>query len=303
MKKTNLFLLVAFFLMSIHSFSQDAISKGKEIFGDLKARHIGPALMSGRITDLDLHPTNDRVILAGTAGGGVWKSSNGGATFNPIFDDYCQSIGAVAIDPSHPDNTYWVGTGETWTRNSGSLGDGLYKTVDGGSNWTKMGFEKSERIAGIQINPKNPDEVYVAVLGPLWSDSDERGLYKTTDGGKTWNKILFVNKTTGCGDLLLDPKNPNTVYVTFWEVRRQPWAFSSGGINSAIYKSTDAGKTFNKIHNGIPKGKLGRMAIAAAPSNPNILYTVVESEQDKDKGLYRSEDGGANWKLLNGDLV
>lgn len=281
---------------------QEAINKGKELFGDLRARHIGPALMSGRITDLELHPTNDRVIYAGTAGGGVWKSNNGGATFNPIFDDYCQSIGAVEIDPSNPDNNIWVGTGETWTRNSVSVGDGLYKTVDGGTNWIKMGFENSERIAGIQVNPKNPDEVYVAALGPLWSDSEDRGLYKTMDGGKTWNKILYVDKTTGCSDLTLDPKDPNIVYATFWEVRRQPWAFNSGGINSAVYKSTDAGKTFNKIHNGFPKGKLGRLAIAVAPSNSNILYTVIESEQDKDKGLYRSDDAGASWKQLNNDF-
>lgn len=281
---------------------QEAINKGKEVFGDLRARHIGPALMSGRITDLELHPTNDRVIYAGTAGGGVWKSNNGGATFNSIFDDYCQSIGAVEIDPSNPDNNIWVGTGETWTRNSVSVGDGLYKTVDGGTNWIKMGFENSERIAGIQVNPKNPDEVYVAALGPLWHDSEDRGLYKTIDGGKTWNKILYVDKTTGCSDLTLDPKDPTIVYATFWEFRRQPWAFSSGGVNSALYKSTDAGKTFNKIHNGFPKGKLGRLAIAVAPSNSNILYTVIESEQDKDKGLYRSDDAGASWKQLNNDF-
>jgi photosystem II stability/assembly factor-like uncharacterized protein len=295
--------VVAFSVIALSGYTQeDAITKGKELFGDLKARHIGPALMSGRTTDVELHPTNDRVLYLGTAGGGVWKSSNGGATFNSIFDDYCQSIGAVEIDPSSPDNIIWVGTGETWTRNSVSVGDGLYKTVDGGTNWIKMGFEKSERIAGIQVNPKNPDEVYVAVLGPLWNDSEDRGLYKTIDGGKTWNKILYVDKTTGCSDLTLDPNNPNIVYASFWEFRRQPWSFSSGGANSALYKSIDGGKTFNKIHNGFPKGKLGRLAIAVAPSNSKILYTVIESEQDKDKGLYRSDDGGANWKQLNNDF-
>ena len=304
MKKQYLLVASLILITFTSSLSQDAdaISKGKELFGDLRARHIGPALMSGRITDMELHPTNDRVIFAGTAGGGVWKSSNGGATFNPIFDEHCQSIGAVEIDPSNPDNVIWVGTGETWTRNSVSVGDGLYKTVDGGTNWIKMGFEKSERIAGVQVNPKNHDEVYVAALGPLWNDSEERGLYKTMDGGKTWNKILYVDKTTGCSDLTLDPKDPNIVYATFWEFRRQPWAFSSGGANSALYKSTDAGKTFNKIHNGFPKGKLGRLAIAVAPSNSNILYTVIESEQDKDKGLYRSDDAGASWKQLNNDF-
>ncbi len=281
---------------------KESVTKGKELFGDLRARHIGPAIMSGRITDLELHPKNDRIIYAGTAGGGVWKSANGGATYTPIFDDYCQSIGAVELDPSDPDNTVYVGTGEVWTRNSVSVGDGLYKTVDGGSSWNKIGFEKSERIAGIQVNPANRDEIYVAVLGPLWSDSEERGLYKTTDGGKTWNKILFVSKRAGASDLTLDPKDPNTIYVAFWEVRRLPWVFDSGGEQSGLYKSTDGGKTFAKIHNGFPPGKLGRLAIAVAPSNPKVLYTVVEGKPDERKGLYRSDDAGASWKQLNNDF-
>lgn len=300
MKKNYLPLLLL--LVSGAAFAQDAVTKGKELFGDMRARHIGPALMSGRISDLELHPGNDRIVYVGAAGGGVWKSTNGGATFNPIFDEYCQSIGAIEVDPSNPDNVVWVGTGETWTRNSVTVGDGLYKTIDGGSNWQKMGFEKSERIAGIQVNPQNSNEVYVAVLGALWSDSEDRGLYKTTDGGKTWNKILYVDKTTGCSDLLLDPKNPNIVYASFWEFRRSPWNFNSGGVNSALYKSIDGGATWNKIHNGFPKGKLGRIAVAVAPSNSNILYSVIESEQDKDKGLYRSDDAGASWKQTNGDF-
>ena len=300
MKKS--ILIAAVILSAVSVFAQTAVTKGKELFGDMKARHIGPALMSGRITDLELHPKNDRVIYIGTAGGGVWKSSNGGATFNPIFDDYNQSIGAVEIDPTQPDQVVWAGTGEVWTRNSVSLGDGIYKTNDGGTTWQRMGLEKSERIAGIQVNPKNPDEVYVAVLGGLWSDSEDRGLYKTTDGGKTWNKILYVDKTTGCSDLAMDPSNPDVLYASFWEFRRSPWSFNSGGNNSALYKTTDGGKTWNKIHNGFPKGKLGRMAIAIAPSNPSILYTVIESEQDKDKGLYRSDDAGASWKQLNNDF-
>ncbi|MFM8348701.1 MAG: WD40/YVTN/BNR-like repeat-containing protein, partial [Bacteroidota bacterium] len=301
MKKIFYSLVFSLLILS-QATAQPSVVKGKELFGDLRARHIGPALMSGRITDLELHPSNDRVIYAGTAGGGVWKSNNGGATFNPIFDDYNQSVGAVEVDPTKPDQVVWVGTGEVWTRNSVSLGDGIYRTNDGGSTWTKMGLEKSERIAGIQVNPKNPDEVYVAVLGALWSDSEDRGLYKTTDGGKTWNKILYVDKTTGCSDLAMDPSNPDILYASFWEFRRSPWSFNSGGNNSALYKSTDGGKTWNKIHTGFPKGKLGRLAIAIAPSNTNILYTVIESEQDKDKGLYRSDDGGANWKQLNNDF-
>jgi photosystem II stability/assembly factor-like uncharacterized protein len=293
---------LAMVLCAVQGYGQNAVIRGKELFGDLRARHIGPALMSGRITDIELHPTSDRIIYAGTGGGGVWKSNNGGATFNSVFDDYCQSIGAVAIDPTAPDLVVWVGTGEVWTRNSVSVGDGIYKTNDGGNSWQKMGLEKSERIAGIQVNPKNPNEIYVAVLGALWNDSEERGLYKTTDGGKTWNKILYVDKTTGCSDLILDPVNPDIIYASFWEFRRTPWSFNSGGNNSALFKSTDAGKTWNKIHNGFPKGKLGRLAVAVAPSNPNILYTVIESEQDRDKGLYRSDDAGASWKQLNNDF-
>lgn len=273
-----------------------------DLFGDLSARHIGPALMSGRINDLETHPTNPRIIYTGTAGGGVWKSNDAGTTFNSIFDDYCQSIGTIALDPNDPDNIIYVGTGETWPRNSVSIGDGLYKSKDGGANWEKIGFEKSERIANIIVNPKNSNEIYVAVLGALWSDSDERGVYKSTDGGATWEKILYVNPKTGAADLAMDPTNPNILYASMWEFRRTAWSFESGGDFSALYKSTDAGKTWNKIHNGFPKGKLGRLAIAVAPSNPNILYTIIEAEEDLRKGLYRSDDAGENWKQLNNDF-
>ena len=274
----------------------------KNLFGDLRARHIGPALMSGRINDMEVHPTNNQIIYAGTAGGGVWKSNDAGTTFNPIFDDHSQSIGAVAIDPNDPDNVIYVGTGETWTRNSVSYGDGLYKSTDGGSNWKKLGFDKSERIANIIVNPKNSNEVYVAVLGALWSDSDERGVYKSSDAGETWKKILYIDEKTGAADMTMDPKDPSILYASMWEFRRTAWSFSSGGDNSALYKSSDAGETWNKIHNGFPDGQLGRLAIAVAPSDSNILYTVIEAEDPKRKGLYRSDDAGANWKQLNNDF-
>ncbi|CAM1361404.1 WD40/YVTN/BNR-like repeat-containing protein [Tenacibaculum xiamenense] len=298
--------LIFSFLVGIMLFpsSADAQIRKKQsnLFGDIKARHIGPALMSGRINDLEVHPKNSRIIYAGTAGGGVWKSNNSGATFNPIFDDYCQSIGAVAVDPNDPDNTIWVGTGETWTRNSVSIGCGLFKSIDGGTNWRKIGFDKSERIANIVINPKNSNEVYVGVLGALWGDSEERGVYKSTDGGVSWNKILYVDQKTGCADLTMDPSNPNVLYASMWEFRRTGWSFNSGGDKSALYKSTDGGVTWNKIHNGFPEGKLGRLAIAVAPSDSNILYTVIEAEQNSKKGLYKSTDGGASWKQLNNDF-
>jgi len=294
-------------ILSIVFFIPSAIAQENDIdasdyFGDLRARHIGPALMSGRINDMEPHPTNPRIIYAGTAGGGVWKSTDGGATFNSIFDDYCQSIGAVEVDPNDPDKTIYVGTGETWTRNSVSIGDGLYKTVDGGNTWSKIGFENSERIANIIVNPNNSDEIYVAVLGALWSDSEDRGVYKSSDGGATWDKILYVDETTGCADMTMDPTNPNILYASMWEFRRTGWSFNSGGDKSALYKSTDAGKTWSKIHNGFPEGKLGRLAIAVAPSNPDVLYTVIEAENDTKKGLYRSSDAGASWEQLNNDF-
>ena len=301
MKKLSLVaVLLASVVASISA--QEIVLKGKELFGNLKARQIGPALMSGRITDIESHPTNDRIIYVGAAGGGVWKSSNGGATFKPIFDKHTQCIGNVAVDPNDPDKTIWVGTGEIWTRNSVSIGDGLYKTSDGGATWKKMGFENSERIASIEVHPENSDVVYVGVLGALWGDSEERGVYKTTDGGATWEKLLYFDQRTGCADLMMDPSNPDILYASMWEFRRTAWGFESGGGNSALYKSTDGGANWTKIHNGFPDGDLGRIAITVAPSNANILYAVLETEENKDKGLWKSEDGGENWTHLNNDF-
>ena len=303
MKKSTLIVAIIALAISSYTFAQDKIVlKGKELFGDIQARHIGPALMSGRITDLEMHPTNNKIMFVATAGGGVWKSNNGGASFTPVFDEHIQSIGCIAIDPSKPDQNIWVGTGETWTRNSVSMGDGIYKSTDGGQNWKNMGLPKSDRISSIIVDPKNSDIVWVGVLGALWGDSDERGVYKTTDGGITWQKVFYVDAKTGCSDLIMDPKNPNIMYASFWEFRRTAWSFSSGGTQSALYKSVDGGKTWNKIHNGFPAGKFGRIAIAIAPSNSNILYSVLETEKAELNGLYRSDDAGANWKHLNSDF-
>lgn len=277
-------------------------AKGSPIFGDLEARHLGPALMSGRFGDIEGHPSNSRILYAGAAGGGVWKSSNGGATFQPIFDDYPQSIGAIEVDVNDPDNTVWVGTGEIWTRNSVSIGDGLYVTKDGGVNWELKGFEGSERISSIVVNPNNSKEIYVGVLGALWGDSEQRGVYKSVDGGDTWEQLLFVDQTTGCSDLIMDPNDPNTLYASMWEFRRTGWSFNSGGNESALFKSTDGGKTWNKIHQGFPDGQLGRIAVAVAPSDSNRLYAVLETENDEEKGLYGSTDAGKTWTHLNSDF-
>lgn len=301
--RTLLPLLVIGLLFAYQGQAQSEMSiDGKELFGDMTARHIGPALMSGRINDMLAHPTNSRIIYAGAAGGGVWKSNDAGTTFNPIFDENAQSIGAIALDPNDPDNTIYVGTGETWPRNSVSIGDGLYKSEDGGASWKKLGFDKSERIANVIVNPKNSQEIYVGVLGALWSDSEERGVYKSSDGGETWKKILYTDAKTGCTDLAMDTTNPKILYASMWEFRRTGWSFESGGSNSALYKSIDAGKTWNKIHNGFPEGNLGRLAIAVAPSNPKVLYTVIEAEKDERKGIYRSDDAGNSWKQLNNDF-
>ena len=299
MKKLNIISLFIAITISVPSISQESIKlNGDELFGTMRARHIGPAVMSGRITDLEAHPTNPKIIYTGTAGGGVWKSQDGGVTYNSIFDEYNQSIGIVAVDPIDPDHIVWVGTGETWTRNSISPGDGLYKSVDGGTNWKKVGFEKSDHISAIQINPNNSNEVYVGVLGPLWGDGDERGVYKTSDGGETWEQLLAGDLSTGCSDLVMDPNDPNTLYAAFWEFRRTAYSFNSGGKNSALYKSTDGGKNWKKIHNGFPEGVLGRFAIAVAKTNSKVVYAVVESEDKSKSGLYRSDDAGESWNYL-----
>ena len=294
---------MALVCISLSLFSQEKKEiKLENYFGDLSARQIGPAVMSGRISDMENHPTDPMILYAGSAGGGVWKSNDAGTTFYPIFDDHAQSIGAVELDPNDPDNTIYVGTGEPWPRNSVSIGDGLYKSNDGGNNWKRIGLENSERIANIIVNPENSNEIYVAVLGALWSDSNERGVYKSNDGGETWENILFLNNSTGCADLAMDPSNPKILYASMWEFRRTAWSFNSGGDNSALYKSIDGGENWNKIHNGFPQGKLGRLAIGVSKSNPNTLYTVIESEKNEDKGLYKSTDGGENWVQKNNDF-
>lgn len=264
-------------------------------FGALHARPIGPAVFGGRVEAIAASPKEPRIVYVGAANGGVWKSQDGGTTFKPVFDKYTQSIGAIAIDPNHTD-TVWVGTGESDVRNTVSVGTGIYKTDDGGDDWQLMGLPDSERIAKILVDSRDSNVVYVAVAGHLWNDSADRGLYKTTDGGKTWNKILYVNPSTGCADLSMDPNDPNVIYAAMWQFRRWPYFFKSGGPGSGLYKSTDGGKSWEKLTRGLPTGELGRIAVAVAPSDPKVVYANVES---KDTALYRSEDAGASWKEVN----
>ncbi|MEW5994145.1 MAG: glycosyl hydrolase [Candidatus Zixiibacteriota bacterium] len=279
--------------------SEKSIPIESHIFGALRARAIGPAVMGGRIAAMDVVNANPRIIYVGAASGGLWKSTNGGTTFKPIFDEYTQSISAITIDQAHPD-TVWVGTGEPWVRNSVSVGTGLYKTEDGGDTWQLIGLEDSERIGRIVIHPTNPDMVYVAALGRLWNDSEERGLYKTTDGGRTWERILYVDERTGCSDVALDPQEPDIVYATMWEFRREPHFFSSGGPGSGLHKSTDGGTTWQEVRDGLPEGNLGRIAIAIAPTRPSRIYATVEAEKS---ALYRSDDFGQHWEKVNTSRV
>jgi photosystem II stability/assembly factor-like uncharacterized protein len=265
------------------------------MLGDITGRQIGPSRMSGRITCIDAENKNPNIVWVGAAGGGVWKSLNQGTTFKSVFDDYTQSIGTIAIDQKQPD-TVWVGTGEVWVRNSVSVGTGIYRTINGGDKWESKGLEKSERIGRILIDPSNPDIVYVAVLGSLWGNSEERGVYKTTDGGKSWEKLLYVNPSTGCADMVMDPGNPSVIYASMWDFRRQAYTFRSGGPGSGLYKTIDGGKSWNKIHNGFPNDTLGRIAIAISPVSPHYLYALVESHKS---ALYRSSDQGSSWEKMS----
>jgi photosystem II stability/assembly factor-like uncharacterized protein len=273
------------------------------VISGLGIRNIGSAAMSGRISSLAAHNEKDGkvTLYIGAASGGVWKSLDSGTTFKPVFDKQSvQSIGAITIDPSNP-KTIWVGSGEAWTRNSVSFGDGIYKSTDAGETWTNVGLPKSERIVKILVNPKDSDTVYACVPGRLWSDSPDRGLYKTTDGGKSWDLILTgKNLSTGCSGLTMDPKNPDVLFSGLWDFRRKGWTFRSGGegpedeSGSGLFRTADGGKSWTPVNGkGIPAQPWGRVAVEIAPSDSNIVYAVIES---KDSHLYRSADGGQTWE-------
>jgi photosystem II stability/assembly factor-like uncharacterized protein len=264
-------------------------------FGGLRARAIGPAVMSGRISSIDAFPEDPLTIWVGTSGGGVWMSDDAGVTFSPVFDDHIQSIGAVRIDPSDK-NTVWVGTGETWTRNSVSVGAGVFRTSDAGESWDLMGLEDTERIAQIVVDPTDSNRVFVCATGHLWDSNEERGVFRTTNGGETWEKILYVDDSTGCSDLDMDPHAPTILYAGMWQFRRWPYFFESGGPGSGLYRSVDGGDTWEELTNGLPEGDKGRIAISIAASQPNIVYAHVEAENS---GLFRTNDMGASWEEVN----
>jgi photosystem II stability/assembly factor-like uncharacterized protein len=267
-------------------------------YAGLKFRSLGPATCSGRIAAMAVHPKKRSTVYVAVASGGVWKTTNAGTTYEPIFDDQgSYSIGHVAIDPNHPE-TVWVGTGENNSQRSVGYGDGLYKSLDGGKSWKKVGLERSEHIGKILIDPRNSDTVYVAAQGPLWKSGGDRGLYKTTDGGKTWNAVLKISPETGVTDVVFDPRNPDILLAASYQRRRHVWTLVNGGPESAIHRSTDGGKTWSKITSGLPNVELGRISLAHAPSNPDIVYASVEAALGKG-GIFRSVDGGLNWEKRN----
>src|SRR5882672_10762107 len=269
----------------------------EDAFQRLEWRSIGPANMGGRTADVEGVPGNANVVYVATASGGLWKTVNGGVTWKPIFERQGTfSIGDIALAPSNPD-VVWVGTGESNVRNSVSFGDGVYKSTDGGKTWQHMGLKDSERISAIVINPLNPDMVYIGALGHAFGPNDERGVFMTTDGGKTWTKTLYIDNQHGVADLEIDPTNPNILYAGMWSFERKPWTHRSGSEKGGVYKSIDGGRTWNKLTNGLPK-LIGRLGVRVAPSNPNIVYAIVEA---KEGTLYRSDDRGETFKMVSKD--
>ena len=293
MKKISL--LITLLTTAFFGFGQQL---SMDLAGDLKPRNVGPAGMSGRVTAIDVQLSNTDVMYVGTASGGLWQSKSAGIKWEPIFDnELTASIGAVKIDPNNPD-VIWVGTGEGNPRNSLNGGYGVYKSIDGGKSWTSMGLEDTRHIHRILIDPSNSNTVYVGAIGSPWGTHPERGVFKTTDGGKSWRKVLFTNEQSGIADMVMDPVNPNKIIAAMWEHKRDPWFFKSGGSGSGIYMTYDGGENWKKLDdsNGLPKGELGRIGLAIAKNKPEIVYALVEAKKN---ALYKSEDGGENWKKIN----
>jgi photosystem II stability/assembly factor-like uncharacterized protein len=269
-----------------------------DMLAGLKARSIGPAGMSGRIADIQAVESDPSVVYVGAATGGVWKSVNGGLTFAPVFDDQpVAAIGAIAVFQPNP-RIVWVGTGEGNVRNSVSVGNGVYRSTDGGETWKHAGLDGTERISRIVLHPSDPNVAWVAALGQLWGENDQRGVFRTTDGGATWTKVLYVDARTGAADLAIDPSDPNALFAAMWQHRRWPYFFRSGGPGSGLFVSRDGGTSWKRLQpeDGMPKGTLGRIGVAFCRSHPEVVYALVEAEKS---ALLRSEDGGRTFKTVN----
>ena len=295
MNKALLSIMAVLLLSTLTIFAQKIDLKQLE---GMRMRNIGPAGMSGRVTAIDVVLSNPDVIYIGTASGGVWKSESGGITWKPIFDKQpLQAIGSLTINQNNP-SEIWVGTGEGNPRNSANSGEGIYKSIDGGRTWKLMGLEATRSIHRIIIHRDNPNVVYAGATGPTWGADEARGVYRTKDGGQTWEKILYINEETGVGDMVVDPANPNKLIVAMWEHGRKPWTFNSGGPGSGLHVTYDGGDSWERrtSKDGLPKGDLGRIGLAIAPSKTNIVYALVEA---KVNALYKSTDGGHKWSKVS----
>ena len=268
------------------------------IYSELKFRSIGPALMSGRISDITIHPENQNIWYVTAGSGGVWKTENAGTTWNPIFDNQkSYSIGCIALDPQNT-NIIWVGTGENVGGRHVAYGDGIYKSEDGGKSWNNMGLAKSEHLSKIIIHPKTSNTIWVASQGPLWSKGGERGIYKSIDGGKTWKQTLGNNEWIGATDLIIDPRNPDILYAATWQRHRTVAGYMGGGPGTGIYKSNDGGDTWKKLNNGLPKSNMGKIGLAISPQKPDVIYAAIELNRRKG-GVYKSDNQGANWQKMS----
>lgn len=308
--RTLFLFFLCLFLIPISSEAQNKKKKGDKeeepktmldttLISGLKFRSIGPALTSGRISDFAMHPDNPKTYYVATSSGGVWKTTNAGITYTPIFDSQgSYSIGCVTLDPDNL-NVVWIGTGENNNQRSVAYGDGIYKSEDGGRSWKNMGLKESEHIGKIIVHPDNSNIVYVAAIGPLWKEGGDRGVYKTIDGGKNWEAVLTIDEHTGVNDIVMDPRNPEVLYAAAHQRRRHVFTYIGGGPGSGMYKTTDGGKNWEKINKGLPSVDLGRIGLAIAPSDPEIIYAIVEAAQGKG-GFYVTTNRGASWEKRSG---
>jgi photosystem II stability/assembly factor-like uncharacterized protein len=295
-----LFSLLTVFSVTTHTIlaQSSRLEFATEVAKGLELRGIGPAVMGGRIADIAVSPANSSTWYVAAGSGGVWKTVNSGITWTPIFDQQSSySIGTVALDPQNPE-VVWVGTGENVSGRHVGWGDGVYKSMDGGATWKQMGLKKSEHIGKILIDPRNTDVVYVAAEGPLWSSGGERGVYKTTNGGATWQLVLTIDAETGVTDIEFDPSNPEVIYAAAYQRRRKTWALLAGGPKSGIYKSSDSGQSWKQVTAGLPSGDIGKIGLAVTPANPQLVYATIESDS-KNKGFYRSTNKGESWQKRN----
>ncbi|UCC71983.1 MAG: glycosyl hydrolase [Gemmatimonadota bacterium] len=297
--------LIAAALMQLSpttSLGQDSDRMNAGTFSGLRLRNIGPAFMSGRIGDIVKDPTDPSVWYVAVASGNVWKTTNSGTTWTPIFDEYgSYSIGCLALDPNNP-QVVWIGTGENASQRSAGYGDGIYKSLDGGRSWTNMGLRSSEHIGKVLIDPRDSDVVYVAAQGPLWAPGGDRGLYKTTDGGATWELALEISENTGVTDIAFDPRDPDIIYAASYQRRRHVGILVAGGPESAIYKSADGGATWKELSRGLPNVDIGRIALAVSPQNPDVVYALIAASGDE-SGFFRSPDRGEHWVRMSDYIV